>query len=78
MKVFFWTAAAVVAGIFLYTMLTRKRGAMFSGRQPASGTTYKDNTGATIFAGPDVDPYTGAHNAPDDRIGTVQFPAQGN
>ena len=78
MKVFFWTAVAVVTGIFVYTMLTRKRGAMFAGRQPAEGTTYKDKGGATIFAGPDVDAFTGAYLPPDARRGTVEFPSQNN
>lgn len=77
MKIFFWTMLAVVAGIYVYSRITMKKG-LFSRTNPAPGTVYKDTKGSLNFAGPDVDPTTGAYNAPDAMIGTVQFPAQGN
>lgn len=77
MKIFFWTMVAVVAGIWVYSKVTAKKG-LFSRSNPAPGTTYKDGTGATEFAGPDVDPKTGGYLPPDAKVGTVEFPAQGN
>jgi hypothetical protein len=77
MKIFFWTMLAVVAGIFVYSRVTAKT-MPFSRKNPAPGTTYKDGTGATEFAGPDVDVRTGAYLPPDAKVGTVEFPAQGN
>ena len=73
MKIFFWTMLAVVAGIYVYSRVAGKK--PFT---PARGTTYKDGTGATEFAGPDVDPKTGGYLPPDAKVGTVEFPAQGN
>ena len=77
MKIFFWTMLAVVAGIYVYSRVSAKK-PLFSRKNPAPGTTYKDGTGATEFAGPDVDPKTGAYLAPDGKVGTVEFPAQNN
>lgn len=77
MKVFLWTMIAVVAGIAVYAMVTKKN-MPFSRKNPAPGTVYKDKFGDTMFAGPDVDPKSGGYLAPDAKVGTVEFPAQGN
>jgi hypothetical protein len=77
MKIFFWTMLAVVAGIFVYSRITSKK-PLLSKKNPAAGTTYKDGTGATEFAGPDVDVKTGGYLPPDAGVGTVEFPAQNN
>jgi len=77
MKIFFWTMLAVVAGIFLYSQVTKKK-LPLSRKNPASGTTYKDALGNTMFAGPDVDTQTGAYLPPDAKAGTVEFAAQDN
>jgi hypothetical protein len=76
-KIFFWTMVAVVAGIFVYTQVTKKK-LPFSRNNPAPGTTYKDALGNTLFAGPDVDTQTGAYLPPDAKAGTVEFSAQNN
>ena len=72
MKTFLWTFAIVVGGIWLYTKLTGKR--------PITGTVTFGSLTITSpqapFAGPDVDPLTGAYLAPGATPGTVNFPAQ--
>ena len=77
MKIFFWTMLAVVAGIFVYTQVTKKK-LPLSRKNPAPGTTYKDALGNTLFAGPDIDTQTGAYLEPNAKPGTVEFPAQDN
>lgn len=76
MKIFFWTMVAVVAGIYVYSRISSKK-PLLSRRNPAEGTVYKDSDGIR-YAGPDVDAKTGAYAPPDARLGTVEFPAQGN
>lgn len=77
MKIFFWTMVAVVAGIFVYSRFASKV-MPFSRKNPDPKTVYKDTDGRLQFAGPDIDPLTGAYNNVTDRLGTVEFPAQNN
>lgn len=69
MKVFFWTMVAVVAGIWVYSKFGK-----------TASKTAKRTVAALggLFNGPDVDPTTGGYLAPDAKVGTVEFPAQGN
>ena len=72
-KLFALVAVSVLAGIYLWSKLS---GTAKQKIDPT--TTYLDAKGTPIFAGPDVDPYTGAYKGPNARVGTVEFPAQGN
>jgi hypothetical protein len=73
MKTFLWTFALVAGGIWLYTKLTGKR--------PISGQVIigpmSISSAQAPFAGPDIDPLTGAYLAPNAAPGTVNFSAQG-
>ena len=66
-------AIAVLIGIWIYRKIQAKQAA-----SPAMGTTYTDASGAPVFAGPNIDPKTGAYLNPGSSAGTVEFSAQGN
>lgn len=73
MKTFLWTFVLVAGGIWLYTKLT--------GKKPITGTvtigSLTISSPQAQFAGPDVDPLTGAYLAPNAAPGSVNFPSQG-
>lgn len=64
---------AVFLGIWAYNKILQN-----NAKVPAKGTQYTDSTGSVIFAGPDVDPKTGAYTLASARPGTVEFSAQNN
>ena len=68
MKIFFWTMVVVVAGIWVYSKVSAKGGAVKRVKTALGG----------LFEGPDVDNKTGGYLPQDARPGTVEFPAQGN
>jgi hypothetical protein len=63
-------AIAVLLGIWVYKRLTAQKAkvGVNTGTQPAM----------TDFAGPDIDPKTGAYLPAGAKPGTVEFSAQGN
>lgn len=66
MRAFLWTFAAVFGGIYLFSKWTVK------GAVPtASGNSYG------VYAGPEIDPVTGAYTPSGYGLGTVDFVTNG-
>lgn len=65
MKAFLWTFAAVFAGIYVFSRWTAKK------MGAPSSTSYG------VYAGPDIDPLTGAQVISGNGAGTVSFASGG-
>jgi len=67
-KTFLWTFVAVFVGIYAFTKLSAKK---VAASQAMSGTAPIDSLG--VYAGPEIDPKTGAFLPPGSGAGTVSF-----
>ncbi len=70
MKTFVWTFVAVFVGIYAFTRLSAAKS-----KATAQTNGFDPSTSYGVYAGPEIDPQTGAYLPSGSGAGTVNFAA---